>query len=215
MLISLAVHPLQRFGAAKILGCCIIAWGICTACHAALENFAGIVALRLISGILEAPIPPTLMLLSSQWYTRKEQAPRFGLWYSGMGMAQIIGGLISFGFQWVPKTASLSGWRAMFIALGGLSILVGVAVLLIVPDTPMQAKFLTAEEKKRVLYHVRGNQTGIKGHRFTKRQVLEGLLDPQTWLVFLIVLLVSEQATFSAATVLTSRRRRALEAVPS
>ncbi|KAK5169976.1 hypothetical protein LTR04_005366 [Oleoguttula sp. CCFEE 6159] len=47
-------------------------------------------AVRVFLGIFEAAIAPSLMLISSQWYTKSEQAPRFSIWYAGLGLGQIL-----------------------------------------------------------------------------------------------------------------------------
>lgn len=198
---------LNRFPVAKCLAVNLLGWGLCSACHAALHNNAGLVTLRVLSGAFEAGIPPALMLLTSQYFTADEQATRFAYWYTGMGNGQILGGLISYAFQWVPASASLAGWRIMFLVLGLVTLLVGVFVLLFVPDTPMDAKFLQNEEKVALLEHIKINQTGIDNRNFHAGQIIEGLLDPGCWCIFIILLLQncgSGVITAYSATVLTS-----------
>lgn len=152
-------------------------------------------AARIVLGIFEASIAPCLMLISSQWYTKSEQAPRFSIWYCGLGVGQIIGGLISYGFQHVQHP-SLSGWKIMFIVLGIVTSLIGVATLFILPDTPMQAKFLTEAEKVALLKHVAVNKTGIENHHFKLSHVKETILDIQIWLMVLVTILVSISPSF-------------------
>lgn len=77
------VWLLNRFPVAKFLGGCLIGWGLCNACHAALENYAGLVALRVLSGAFESGILPSLILIASQYFTYEEQATRFSFWYIG------------------------------------------------------------------------------------------------------------------------------------
>lgn len=182
---------LQRLPVAKWLGICLTGWGICTACHAALQNYAGLLTVRIFCGICEAAIPSALMLLSSQWYTRSEQAVRFSYWYCGMGFGQILGGLFSWAFQHVRPSAPFAGWRIMFLAIGISTVLLGVVIILVVPDTPMQAWFLSDDEKVNILEHVKTNQSGISNTRFLPYQLKEGLLDFQLWCMFMVILLVS------------------------
>ena len=132
------------------------------------------------------------MLVSSQWYTRSEQAIRFSYWYCGMGIGQIFGGLLSWAFQHVSPTAPLAGWRIMFLVIGLFTVLLGIAIVFAVPDTPMKAWFLTDEEKVNLLEHVKTNQTGIENHTFQPYQLKEGVLDFQLWCMFLIVMFVSQ-----------------------
>ncbi|KAI9838580.1 MAG: hypothetical protein M1819_004892 [Sarea resinae] len=181
---------LQKVPAAKWLGCNIILWGISTACTAATHTYRELLAVRIFLGIFEAAIAPSLMLISSQWYTKSEQAPRFAFWYCGLGLGQIIGGLISYAFQHVHHP-SFTGWRIMFTALGCVTVVIGFIVLFFLPDTPMSSRFLTEKEKVRLIKHVSVNETGIENRQFKLSQVIEALFDIQIWLLILIVILVS------------------------
>lgn len=129
------------------------------------------------------------MLISSQWYTKSEQAPRFSIWYCGLGAGQILGGIISYGFQHVHNP-SFAGWKMMFVVVGLVTSLIGVATFFIMPDTPMEAKFLTDGEKTALLNHVAVNQTGIENHTFKWSQLKEVFLDIQVWLMFILTVLV-------------------------
>lgn len=79
----------------------------------------------------------------------------------------------------------------MFLAIGAFTFILGAAIIFAVPDTPMAAYFLTAEEKINLLEHVKSNQAGIQNHTFMPYQIKEGLMDFQLWCMFLIILLVS------------------------
>jgi MFS family permease len=105
------------------------------------------------------------MLISSQYYTRSEQATRFCIWFCGLPIAQVLGGLISFAFQHAG-TGRLEGWIIMFIVFGVVTILIGLGTAYILPDSPMSAKFLTETEKVALLMHVSENRTGIEKSTF-------------------------------------------------
>lgn len=130
------------------------------------------------------------MIISSQYYTKAEQPSRFSIWYTGLGVGQILGGLISFGFQHVSPTAPLSGWRIMFIVLGLFTSLIGALTAIFIPDTPMKARFLSEAEKVALLRHISSNKTGVWNKKFDPKQIIEALLDPQVWMLTLQVVLV-------------------------
>jgi MFS family permease len=186
-----SAYFLQVFPAAKWLGLNVTLWGVATACGAAAHNYQTLLVSRVFLGIFEATIAPSLMLISSQWYTKSEQAPRFSFWYLGLGLGQIVGGLVSFGFQHVSPSAALAGWRTMFVVLGCLTVLFGICTFFFVPDTPMQAKWLSNTEKVALLKHVSVNQTGIQSNKFRIKEIFEALLDPQIYLLVLSVVLLS------------------------
>lgn len=74
-------------------------------------------------------------------------------------MTQVFGGFVAYGISFYSGTQFVS-YQIVFILLGGLAILVGIAVLLWLPDSPVYAKFLTKEERIAVLERVRNDQGG-------------------------------------------------------
>lgn len=181
---------LNKAPPAKWFGISVTLWGVATACTAAAKDYGTLLAARLFLALFEASMAPCLMLLISQWYTKSEQAPRFAIFYTGLGAGQIIGGLVSFAFQFIDHPA-FPGWRIMFVVLGCVTAVIGLATLWCIPDSPMVAKFLSDAEKAALLNHVSVNQTGIENHRFKIGQVVELLLDPQIWLLSIMNALVS------------------------
>ncbi|KAI9685190.1 MAG: hypothetical protein M1822_004777 [Bathelium mastoideum] len=197
---------LNKLPAAKWLGGNVALWGVAEACTAAAHDYHSLLAARIFLGIFEASIGPSLVLLSAQWYTKSEQAPRFAIWYTGLGLGQIVGGLVSFAFQHVKNT-SFNGWKAMFVALGIVTIIVGLATLMLLPDSPMAARFLTDVEKAALLQHVSVNQTGVVNRRFKLKHLKEILIDPQVYLLVVMLTLVAVSSgvvTFYSATVISN-----------
>ena len=79
----------------------------------------------------------------------------------------------------------------MFLTLGLVTVLVGTAVILFLPDTPMKAKWLSDNEKVALLKHVSVNKTGVENRKFRAKEIVEALMDPQVYLLLLSVVLVS------------------------
>jgi MFS family permease len=172
---------------------CVLAWGIVTLATTLVTNFAGMVITRVFLALCEATIAPSLMLITAQWYTKSEQAPRFALWHSAPGVGQIFGGLLSYAFQAVPHDGRfLNGWRLMFLVLGILTMFVGALTWYWLPDTPMNAKFLKTEEKVALLKHVSVNMTGVSNHKARPKEILEAVKDPQIYLLVLPGIFVSD-----------------------
>ena len=71
---------LARVPIAKYLSFCIIAWGSVLACHAACNNFVGLVTVRSLLGLFESVCQPGFVIISSMWYRREEQADRVTWW---------------------------------------------------------------------------------------------------------------------------------------
>ena len=128
-------------------------------------------------------------MYTSMWYTRRESTPRYGLWYCGLGVGQIVGGLISFGAQHAP-TGGFHGWRIMFLVIGAVNIIAGLLVFTL-PDTPEMANFLTQAEKERIAQRLHDDTAGVGRKVVRWSSLLEALSDLQTWLLVLLTILTT------------------------
>ncbi|KAA1466621.1 MFS general substrate transporter [Dentipellis sp. KUC8613] len=167
---------LQRFPVGKWMSANITVWAIALCAHAACKNFAGLFVVRLILGACEGSITAGFMIVTSMFYTRKEQTVRVGYWFLMNGTAQIITGFISFGSLHI-KTSGFEPWQWLMIITGTLTLITAVCFFLFFPDSPTTAWFLTADERAKA-----SNQTGVENKTFKKDQFIEALTDPKTWL---------------------------------
>jgi MFS family permease len=109
-----------------------------------------------------------------------------------LGIGQVIGGLLSFAFQHVTST-SFQGWRMMFVVLGCVTVVLGVAAFFLIPDSPSTAAFLTEAEKAKIVQHVGYDTKGAVSSRFNSKQIMDALTDPQLLLLSLMTILVRKQ----------------------
>ena len=82
--------------------------------------------------------------------------------------------------------AAVSPYKIMYLLTGGLAIIVGITVILFMPDFPLHAAFLTKKERIIALERVRDDQGGTENKTIKRRQVVEGLLDLRSWLIVLL-----------------------------
>jgi MFS family permease len=137
---------------------------------------------------------PSLLIISSRWYDKSEQAFRFIVWFTAVPVGQIIGGLLSFGFQHISEDSDLPGWRIMFLVMGAATIVIGILTILLLPDTPMKASWLSEDEKVTLLKHVSTNKTGVENSKFRFKEIREALVDSQVYLLCLCVTCVSAKS---------------------
>ncbi|KII84625.1 hypothetical protein PLICRDRAFT_355075 [Plicaturopsis crispa FD-325 SS-3] len=178
----------QKFPMGRFVGIAIIAWGGILICTAAAHNFAGMAVLRVILGGFESLITPTFVLINGMYYTRKEQVLRTGAWAAANGFGAMVGGIIAFGMGHV--NTGISGWKWIFVINGLITTLWGVYVFFFLPTSPMEANFLTVEEKALAVHRIRKNHTGILNRTIKWNQIKEALnplQDPQGLLLFLII----------------------------
>ncbi|KAI9848466.1 MAG: hypothetical protein M1837_000261 [Sclerophora amabilis] len=174
---------LQRLPLAKYSSFNIIIWGLVLCCMAACENFEGALAVRFFLGLFEAAVTPGFALFTSQWYTKKEQGTRTGIWFSFNGFAQIFGGLVAYGIArgYDVSGAVIAPWKIIFLVFGLLTSGIGVIFLFVMPDNQLNAKFLTKEERVLAIERIRSNEQGVGNKHFKLYQFKEAFLDPMTW----------------------------------
>lgn len=60
--------------------CANYQWGVIVVCTSAAKNWAGLVTTRVLLGVFESAVAPSLMLITTMWYRRSEQPWRVGIW---------------------------------------------------------------------------------------------------------------------------------------
>lgn len=199
-------YLIQKFPVSKVLGINVTLWGVSICCTAAAQNFPGIAAARTVLGMLEAVITPSLIMVTSQWYTRRQATPRTGIWYCGLGIGQTIGGLISYAAQHGSATSSFESWRIMFLAVGAFNLTIGLIVTFRMPSGIDRARFLTEQEKVMLENALWEDQAGNGRKVFLKSGIREAITDSQVWILFLMTILIVIPSgvitTFSATLIL-------------
>ncbi|KND86994.1 putative transporter [Tolypocladium ophioglossoides CBS 100239] len=177
---------LQKFPIAKLMFVVQLLWGCILISTGFASNFATLIALRVLLGVLEAPIVPGNFLVLGMWYTRREQPIRTGLMYTGLSVC--FTGPIGWGIGFL---AGEHQWRSMFWITGAMTIVWACVIGIFLPDNTVKAKFVTERQKAIVIDRLRGDQTGVENKNFKKEQLIEAFLDPKTWLMFLLHIVIS------------------------
>jgi len=136
----------------------------------------------------------------SMWYTSAEQPLRLEIYYCTNGIATMFGGLIGYAVGHI--TTGLPKWMYVFLIFGAISITWGIVSLIVLPDLPSTAHFLTPEERIIAVNRVAANRQGVKNHHFQMYQAWQTVKDPKTYILF--VMAVGAQVPNSAITSFTS-----------
>lgn len=174
---------LQRLPLAKYSAFNVIMWGLTLCCLAAVKNFAGAMTVRVFLGAFEAAVSPGFALFTSQWYTKKEQGTRVGWWFSFNGWGQIVGGCVAYGIAVGTEAhpIAIKSWQLVFLVTGFFTAFMGVLFLWLMPDSQLNARFLTQEERIMAIERIRINQQGVGNKHFKWYQCKEAFTDPMIW----------------------------------
>ncbi|KAB8207549.1 major facilitator superfamily domain-containing protein [Aspergillus parasiticus] len=178
-----------KFPIGKYLSIMMIIWAIILTCHAAASSFVGITTLRVLLGVFESAISPGFTIVVSMWYTPSEHALRSCIWFSGNGVASIFGGVLSYAIGHVHNR--LGPWQWVFIIFGIITLVWSIFQFLVLPDSPLNAKFLSPSQRGPAYRRAQACQKTYQSREWKKDQFIEALIDPKTWFLFTYNFLVS------------------------
>lgn len=184
----------------------VIIWGIVSGATGFVQNHAGLVALRFLVGVTEAPYFPGCIFFLSCWYTRSELPSRIAAFYSGYTLSSAFGGLIAAGIingmdglggyevstladlRTMTSLIEVQAWRWVFIIEGAVTIVVAVAGYLLLPDYPSNTSFLSEEERAmatwRLSREVNGQDDEVQESVFVGMKA--AFTDPKVYLLVFI-----------------------------
>lgn len=139
----------KRFSPARVLPLAMVGFGVVATVVAGATNFGGLLACRMILGVLQAAFLPLPSYYGSLFYTRGELSFRIACFFSMANIAGAISGLISYAvFQRRSGLTALSGWQYLFIIEGSVAVGVSIGVFFVLPRSIESSRFFTPAEKK-------------------------------------------------------------------
>lgn len=152
-----------------------------------IKNWSGLMAARWFLGVAEAGLFPGVNYYLSCWYKRTEFGVRAAIFFSAAALAGSFGGLLSAAIQKLDGKCNLAGWAWIFIIEGALTIIIGFISFFMVHDFPDEAKFLTKEDRARVLYRLKQDKQSSAEHESFKMDYFwDAVKDWKTYVGMLI-----------------------------
>jgi MFS family permease len=165
---------LDRFSARNINSTGIALWSLVMAATATVGSFAGLMATRLIMGAGEATSIPSCGRIVREWMPAQERGVANVVWSAGSFVGPAIGAVVT------AAIASAFGWRGAFVALGALGF-VWLVCNLIWFDRPEKVKWLTEDERRKILAERSAGSPDEIGTHGSAGVVLELLKSPSMW----------------------------------
>ncbi|KAM5341796.1 hypothetical protein ACJ41O_014827 [Fusarium nematophilum] len=170
------------------------AWPSLITSTAVCTNFAGIMAVRFFLGFFESIIGPVFVIVTSNWWTRPEQAFRTAFWLAGTPIGNFFGGILSYALV----HGSVATWKIFFLFFGSLSLGFSFVLMYLMPNNQNTARWLDEREKKIAIERVRENQTVTADDHWKWHQFWEALRDPQTIFFFVTAVGNTMPSTFAS-----------------
>jgi ACS family tartrate transporter-like MFS transporter len=177
----------ERWSARKWFARIMVSWGLL----ASLTGFLGtpllgsiglrtqFYGLRLLLGLAEAGFYPGVIVYLTHWFRQEDRSRAKAYFIVAQPLAVAFGVPLS---RWILENvhwSGLAGWRWVFILEGIPPILLGTAILFLLPDWPRDARWLPPEAREWLQAELAGEhhdreragKTGI-ANGFRSRQVL-------------------------------------------
>ncbi|GMM28856.1 hypothetical protein DAMA08_015720 [Martiniozyma asiatica (nom. inval.)] len=182
---------LQKVPTIKFVSGVIVIWGTVQCLHCVAQNYASFMFLRTFLGFLEAFVSPIFVIILNQYYRHSEHFGRTGWFYGFNGTGTIFMSSVAYGLYRHQGSYSLVGYKILFLIVGLLTILCGLLIFFIMPNFPTDATWLSEREKEVVVARIRDNNQGFGNKKFKWDQAKEVLVDPRTYIYFLLSLSVA------------------------
>ncbi|WP_416773143.1 MFS transporter [Pseudomonas sp. RHF3.3-3] len=138
---------LQRFGARVWIARIMITWGLVSMATAFATGPISFSIARFLLGLAEAGFTPGVYLYFTYWFPGKWRAKATAAFLLGIPVANIVGSPLSGWLLEQHGVWGLKNWQLLLVTEAMPAMLLGVACLFVLVDTPAKAKWLTAREK--------------------------------------------------------------------
>lgn len=138
---------LERFGARPWIARIMVTWGVISAAMMFTTGVRSFYALRMLLGVAEAGFFPGMILYLTYWFPERERAKTVALFMTANALAGVIGGPLSGVLLTLDGSHGLSGWQWLFVLEGIPAVVLGLVVLVYLPNGPRDATWLSPEDR--------------------------------------------------------------------
>ena len=149
-------HYAATKSAKKLIFWSLILWGVCAMATGMTSNINMLIVIRFMLGVVESAVMPSMIILLSRWFTKKER--------SRANTFLILGNPVTILWMSILSGYLINsmGWRWMFILEGLPAIIWAFFWWNLVNDKPKEAKWLSQQDKDALEAVLQKEQQNIK-----------------------------------------------------
>jgi ACS family tartrate transporter-like MFS transporter len=138
---------LHRIGGRRWIARIMLTWGLISGATAFVHGPAGFAVLRFLLGVAEAGFFPGIIYYLTYWVPAARRARMIGAFMVAVPLSTAVGGPVSVAIMKLNGAAGMAGWQWLFVIEALPSLVLGVVTLFVLPDSPADARWLTAAER--------------------------------------------------------------------
>ncbi len=158
---------LVRVGARIWLARIMVTWGLVVLGMAWVNSETSLYVMRFLLGVAEAGLLPGVIYYLGLWVPAQWRALALSMLMSTNALSNIFGGPIATGLMQLDGLLGFKGWQLVFIGEAIPTVLIGLSILKYLPETPRDARWLTATEKQWLLKTLAEEQSAKSASRGT------------------------------------------------
>ena len=167
---------MPRVGARRWIVRIMVSWGLISACMMFVRTPLQFYVMRLLLGAAEAGFWPTCLYYLASWFPAAYRGRAVSRFYCFFGVSMIVGGTMSSWLLGLDGLAGLRGWQLLFLIEGLPTVVLGMAMFWLLPDSPTSARWLNEDERSWLIAeHAAENDQLAAG---THVPVLHALREP-------------------------------------
>jgi len=181
---------LHRVGARRWIARIMVTWAIVSALTIFVRTDWQFYLMRFLLGLAEAGFIPGAVYYLSNWYPSFRRGRVFGIFYLALAGSGLVGGpLAGLILQTMSGALGMAGWKWLLLLEAAPSLIIGILILLYLPDRVEDARWLTRDEQRIVV-------DALQAENRTKDPTpLAALLsNPVIWLLTLIYFMLNYAA---------------------
>src|SRR6185312_13104850 len=139
---------LLRFGARRWIARIMLTWGVLAVGMMFVKTPMQFYVMRFLLGAAEAGFFPGVVFYLMQWFAAHERGRAISRFYVALPLSMVLMGMVAGALLGLQGLLGLAGWQWLFAVEGLPAVLLGIAILFLLPDSPSDAAWLTAAERE-------------------------------------------------------------------
>jgi MFS transporter, ACS family, tartrate transporter len=155
---------LHKVGVRRWICGLMVTWGLVSCSMIFIRGPRSFYVLRFLLGAAEAGFFPGMILYLKHWFPARARARAVAWFMTANPLAGVVGIPIS-GALLGLHGKGLAGWQWLFLMEGAPAILLGVAVLWVLAETPKDARWLRDDERSWLVAELNAERQAGSGQR--------------------------------------------------